>query len=732
MSKAGVEPDKYINYGIINEDVSSIRIGEAKKCLQSCSLDKTLLAKYSMTSLESMQSISRAKNTMVKLLLKNSHLIIRLLVPVFSTVAVLIGLMALAGWMWDIDQFKRVYPGLISMNPLTAVLFTVAGVSLWLQRHPGPAHDRPLSRRIARIGAAFIFVVALIKLGSDLGAWGTRVDQILFAHKLAHDQPTRPNQMAPNAAFNFVLLGTALLLMDVRPRQRRWSPEYFTLVILLTSLLALMGYAYRIPTLYEVGAFVPMALHTAVLFQLLALGILFARPHRGLMAVIMSESPGGKLARVLLPSMITAQFVLGWLRIEGERRGYYGAEMGVALYTIANIICFAALIWWNVQSLHRADEARTRIEHERNRFFTLSLDMLCIAGVDGYFKRLSPAFHHTLGYTLDELMARPFLDFIHPDDRESTIAEVAKLQGGVPSEEFLNRYQCRDGSWKWISWTVQPFPEERLLYASGRDVTEKKQRETAINDLNQLLEQRAAQLEDSNRELEAFSYSVSHDLRAPLRHIQGYVDMLTQTTQGQLSEKAGRYLKVITEASSEMAQLIDDLLSFSRMGRTAMKEATVDLNHLVKEALKDQEMALRDRQIEWTIADLPPVKGDASLLRQVMANLIGNAIKYTRERDPAKIEITCTGEQDGQLTFLVRDNGAGFDMRYVHKLFGVFQRLHRAEEFEGTGIGLAIVRRIIARHGGRVWAEGVPKQGATFYFTLFPAPLNLTPLSQAS
>ncbi|HZK74459.1 MAG TPA: ATP-binding protein, partial [Clostridia bacterium] len=221
-----------------------------------------------------------------------------------------------------------------------------------------------------------------------------------------------------------------------------------------------------------------------------------------------------------------------------------------------------------------------------------------------------------------------------------------------------------------------------------------------------------------NRELESFSYSVAHDLRAPLRHVQGYVEMLEEAAAGQLSDNAQRYLKTIAEASSEMGCLIDDLLAFSRMGRTEMRESRVDVNVLVQNTIRGLDMVTKDRHIIWQVAPLPAVVGDPSLLKQVLANLVGNAVKYSRMRDPARIEIGCAGEEDGRVILFVRDNGAGFDMQYAHKLFGVFQRLHRAEEFEGTGIGLATVRRIVTRHGGRVWAEGAVDKGATFYFTL--------------
>ena len=234
--------------------------------------------------------------------------------------------------------------------------------------------------------------------------------------------------------------------------------------------------------------------------------------------------------------------------------------------------------------------------------------------------------------------------------------------------------------------------------------------------------ERTRQLEATNRELEAFSYSVSHDLRAPLRHIEGYVAMLTEDTAGKLSAEAQRYLKVIVEASQEMDALINDLLAFSRMDRAEMRETRVELDVLVQNGIRDLEMSTRERNIVWKVSPLPAATGDPALLKQVFANLLGNAVKFTHPKAQAVIEIGCAGEEDGRVVVFVRDNGVGFDMKYADKLFGVFQRLHRAEEFEGTGIGLANVRRILARHGGRVWGEAVPDQGATFYFTLKPAP----------
>lgn len=232
------------------------------------------------------------------------------------------------------------------------------------------------------------------------------------------------------------------------------------------------------------------------------------------------------------------------------------------------------------------------------------------------------------------------------------------------------------------------------------------------------LQRRGHLLEAANKELEAFSYSVSHDLRAPLRHIDGYAALLGKAVGDSLNEKAARYLQTISDSAKQMGQLIDDLLVFSRMGRQEMLHTTVNLDQLIKTILYDLRLDLQGRQISWTIQTLPEVAGDPAMLRQVFMNLLTNAIKFTSIRPVAKIEVGVDRRSVAEVVIFVRDNGVGFDMQYAPKLFGVFQRLHRADEFEGTGIGLANVRRIVHRHGGRTWAEGVPEQGATFYVAL--------------
>jgi PAS domain S-box-containing protein len=359
------------------------------------------------------------------------------------------------------------------------------------------------------------------------------------------------------------------------------------------------------------------------------------------------------------------------------------------------------------QRVRDLDDSRKDLDH----FFALTPDMLCVADLGGRFIRVNTAWEEALGWTADELVSAPFVSFVHPDDVDATIAETAKLGRGDATLSFENRYRRKDGSFRWLSWRAVPVASRGLIYAAARDVTDEKR---AAREL----EERATELEAVNSELEAFSYSVSHDLRAPLRHIGGFAALLRDSASVSLDANGQRLLATIINAATRMGRLIDDLLSFSRVGRTTLEHTDVNLAGLVQDVQREVMTGMNGHEVDWRLHELPVVQGDRALLRLAFVNLLSNAVKYSSKRPQAAVEVgTMPGAADETVVF-VRDNGAGFDMKYAPKLFGVFQRLHSVEEFDGTGIGLANVRRIVHRHGGRVWAEGEVDRGAVFFVAL--------------
>jgi PAS domain S-box-containing protein len=384
----------------------------------------------------------------------------------------------------------------------------------------------------------------------------------------------------------------------------------------------------------------------------------------------------------------------------------------------------ASKIVRDITESKRAEEALRESREEFKELFDNAPIGYHELDAEGRVVRVNQNELRMLGYDAEELMGQ-FVWDISADPASARRAVLDKLKGAEPPENYERTLRRKDGS------IISVLVHDKLLKGDTgmvtgirsvfQDVTERKRAEEKVHQLNAELEQRVvertAQLESANKELEAFSYSVSHDLRAPLRAMDGFSQAVLEDYGPQLPEEGQRYLQTIREGAQKMGALIDDLLAFSRLSRQPLSMQPVSTSRLVQGVLEEMQANHPEHAAEIHVGELPSCQGDPALLKQVWVNLLSNAFKYSRTRHPAVIEIGCQ-QTEGQNIFYVRDNGTGFDMRYAHKLFGVFQRLHRAEEFEGTGVGLAIVQRVVHRHGGRVWAEAEVDHGAVFYFTL--------------
>lgn len=369
-----------------------------------------------------------------------------------------------------------------------------------------------------------------------------------------------------------------------------------------------------------------------------------------------------------------------------------------------------------------AKELRSASRYTRS-LIEASLDPLVTISVEGKITDVNAATERATGMSRAELVGTDFSDYFTEPDRARDGYRQVFSQGYVTDYPLAIRH--RDGRLTDVLYNASIYRDEGGevlgVFAAARDITGRKKAEAEVRALNEELEQRVAartaELEAANKELEAFSYSVSHDLRTPLRAIDGFSRILLDEYKDKVDDEGKRLLNILRDNTVRMGQLIDDILRFSRAGRTELTFSAIDMEALAREVLDELLPGAAGRELKVEIGGIPPAKGDRAMMRQVFVNLLSNAIKFSRAKPIPTIKVGAAAGR-GEVVYFVQDNGAGFDMHYADRLFGVFQRLHTAEEFEGTGIGLAIVKRIITRHGGRVWAESKLNEGATFYFAM--------------
>lgn len=388
------------------------------------------------------------------------------------------------------------------------------------------------------------------------------------------------------------------------------------------------------------------------------------------------------------------------------------------LNVLAEEVKYARLNLRNVPGRKEAEEKLIFSEKQFRSSLDTMLEGIQIISFDWRYLYVNNTVASQGKYSREELLGSTMMEKYPGIENTSLFRTLDQCMKNRVSENLENEFVYPDGSKGWFELSIQPAPEGILILSI--DITERKKAEYVAKKLNEELEkkveERTEQLQEVNKELEAFTYSVSHDLRAPLRAVNGYAKMIEEDYSSVLNDEGKRLLSVVQHNARKMGILIDDLLAFSRLGKQDIQKTNLDMSELAEGALIELNKSIKHKA-EVKIYKLHPTQGDYGLISQVMVNLISNAIKYSSRKEEPCVEI-CSEQKDNHIVYSVKDNGVGFDMKYAHKLFGVFQRLHRMEEFEGTGVGLAIVQRIVHKHGGRVWADAKINEGAVFYFSL--------------
>lgn len=700
-------------------------------------------------------------------------------VHVIAILCVIVGITVLFGWWLSKPLFTNLLPGFGTMKPNTAVCFLFGGVSLAGLLAQSRGVDGALNRFLIRIQPAAALLLLLIA-GSTLLSYLLQlpigIDKLLVPDASLNHMRVFPWRMSPISAISFSLLAITMLPWPARLTRLWLAMELIVLLIVVSAFIMVLGYAYRAASLYSLPGFSVVALHTALGLLLLSKAVLTVHPRFLMAHQLMAPDQAGAEMRRLLPAAVLLPCLIGWLLLQGQRRQWYGPEIGLAMFTAANMLVFSALVWWNAQVVRRSET--TLLAHLRRVQAVAEMDRAIlgmrstreIAGkaLDhlrrmvpcGYasvvvFDRASGAHRLLAAGKCGETDFAPRAHSIA--SYEQALRNVGTGQAIVlgdlrtlQSESELFREWRKTGA---VSYAALPlrgeqhllgalelsdprcncFSEEQIQAAhSIADqlaialqqalLREDIDRHTAslerrVQERTRELQVMNQELTFANRDLEEFTASAAHDLRAPLNAMIGHCDILRDLVQQQPDEEARHRMERIDASVRRMSDVIEGMLGLAQLTKIELTRKPVDLNAVATEVVQELQLQYPLHRVRYHIDCGTPIFADSRLIRSLLVNLLGNAWKYTTQTTHPSVELMRVVDQTGP-AFVVRDNGVGFDMNFAQHLFEPFRRMHTLDEFPGVGIGLATAARIVQRYGGRIWAESSVGHGTAFHFTL--------------
>lgn len=626
---------------------------------------------------------------------------------VTSIIILLLGFLTLCGWFLDNPILKSIVPGFVPMTPNTATCFVLVGLSLLL-RQSESAFFGP--RIITRAFSFIVAVVGLATLTEYLFGYDIGIDRILFRSQVVIFLRTFPGRMSPLSALNFFLTGTSLLILDKQTKTGCRPAQLLILLEGVVSLLALVGYAYGISSLYSVGFYKPMALNTALAFVLVCISVLLARPDCGLMSVVTSDTEGGETVRRLLLIVIGAPFFLGWLSLQGVNAGLYNLSFGLSILTVSIIIVFVILIWANAIALHEIDIKRMQAEEilKENEIkyrviFETTGAATAIFEEDRKISLVNTEFEKLSGYPKKEIeLKMSWTDFIANESDLEKMKEYHRLRRidpGIAPRNYEFKFVDRWGNEKDVFITVAMIPQTQKSIASFLDITERKHIEQMKSDFLSL---------------------VSHQLKTPVAEIKGYIyNMLTGIT-GELAPKQRQYLEEMQEISAKNFRLISDLLNISRIERGVISVdiKTVALKEIVDPSLIDYYDTIKKKGLALNLEGLEKdifVLCDKDKLIEAISNVINNALKFTIEGS-----ITIKTRTENNLGIVeVADTGPGIHPDRLNKLFKKDQAFLGAPEAgKGAGLGLYIAKQFMLKQNGDIYVTSILGKGTSFIFKI--------------